>query len=218
MNRHSVYPFIKEFYPEYDGMQCYPAAECAVFCEARNEWGILGNMATTPLVVKDVTFRSCEHLFQMMKFSDPEIVVRVWNGITANEKRSNSIKMTAKSYEPEHRRSDWGCMIVDALKFAMMQKYEQCEPFRKELERSRGLYIVEKQANPKKDADAWSAKLDGDCWVGPNLTGRLLMELRDRGKLDYRLPIDALEFIKHISQRLEGQISLTVVASGAGNQ
>jgi len=198
MNKHSVYPFIKEFYPQYEGIQSYPATECAVFCEAKAEWGILGNMATAPIVVDGVTFKSCEHLFQMMKFSDPEIVSKVWNGITAHDKKSNSIKMTAKSYEPDYRRPNWGSMIVDALKFAMMQKYEQCEAFRKELERSKGLYIVEKQANPNKPADTWSAKLDGDQWVGSNLTGRLLMELRDNGRLEYHLPDDALGFISYI--------------------
>lgn len=198
MNKHSVYPFIREFYPEYDGIQSYPASQCAAFCESRNEWGILGNMTQTPIVVNSVTFKSCEHLFQMMKFSEPEIVIKVWNGITANDKKSNSIKMTAKSYEPEHRRPDWGRMIVDALKFAMMQKYEQCEAFRKELERSKGLYIVEKQANPNKPADTWSAKLEGDIWKGSNLTGRLLMELRDNGRLEYHLPDDALDFISLI--------------------
>lgn len=195
MNKHSVYPFIQQFYPEYVGIQSYPADQCAVFCEARNEWGILGNMATAHIVVQGVTFKSCEHLFQMMKFNKPEIVKNVWNGITANGKKSNSIKMTAKSYEPAHRREDWGQMIVDALKYAMMQKYEKCEAFRNELNRSKGLYIVEKQPNPNKGADTWSAKLEGDNWVGPNLTGRLLMELRDKGRLEYNLPPDALDFI-----------------------
>ena len=35
---------------------------------------------------------------------------------------------------------------------------------------------------------------DGKEFVGPNLMGRLLMELRDNGKLDYTLPEDALSF------------------------
>lgn len=56
------------------------------------------------------------------------------------------------------------------------------------------------QANPRKPADTWSAKLEGDKWVGSNLTGRLLMELRDNGKLEYKLPEDALEFIKIIKE------------------
>ena len=36
----------------------------------------------------------------------------------------------------------------------------------------------------------------GDTFVGPNLLGRLLMELRDNGTLSYRLPDDALSAIR----------------------
>ena len=194
MSKHSVYPFIQKFYSEYDGIQSYPASKCAVFCKTNEEWGILSNMASTPINIEGVEFKSAEHIFQMMKFNEAEYVKKVWKGITANNKKSQNIKMTAKSYEPEHRRADWGSMIVDALKFAMQKKYEQCEPFRMELERSKG-FIVEKQANPKKPADTWSAKQEGDMWVGSNLTGRLLMELRENGRLEYNLPEDALKFI-----------------------
>lgn len=196
MNKHGVADFIKENYPKYWGISSYPAEQCAVFCSTHEEWGIFSNMAVSPIVVGGIEFKSGEHLFQMMKFNDPEVVKLVWNGITANNKKSGNIKMTAKSYEPARRRKDWGQMIVDAMKFCMVQKYEQCAEFRNELERSRGLYIVEKQANPNKKADAWSAKLCGNEWVGPNLTGRLLMELRDNGTLTYTLPADALAFLK----------------------
>lgn len=196
VNKHSVADFIKENYPGYWGISSYSAEQCAVFCSTHEEWGIFSNMAASPIVVDGIEFKSSEHLFQMMKFNDPEVVRLVWNGITANNKKSGNIKMTAKSYEPALRRGDWGMMIVDAIKFCMVQKYEQCAEFRSELERSRGLYIVEKQANPNKKADAWSAKLCGNEWVGPNLTGRLLMELRDNGRLEYTLPADAFEFIE----------------------
>lgn len=195
MSKHSVSQFIVDNYPEYWGISSYPAAECAVFCSTHEEWGIFSNMAASTIVVEGVEFKSSEHLFQMMKFKEPEVVERVWNGITAHGKKSLNIKMTAKSYEPQQRREDWGQMLVDAIKFCMVKKYEQCEQFRQELERSRGLSIVEKQANPLKRADAWSAKLEGDYWVGPNLTGRLLMELRDNGTLSYTLSEDALAFI-----------------------
>lgn len=198
MSKHSVYPFIQRFYPEYDGIQSYPASECAVFCKTNEEWGILSNMASTPINIEGVEFKSAEHIFQMMKFNEAEYVKKVWKGITANNKKSQNIKMTAKSYEPKHRRADWGCMIVDALKFAMQKKYEQCELFRQELERTKGFYIVEKQANPNKLADTWSAKQEDDMWVGSNLTGRLLMELRDNGSLEYKLPNDALDFLNFL--------------------
>lgn len=198
MARTSVRHLIEEFYPEYYKWETYPAEECAVFCSTHEEWGVLSNMAAAPIIIDGVEFKSAEHIFQMMKFNNPEYVMKVWNGITAPGKKSNSIKMTAKSYEPDYRRADWGSMIVDALKFAMQQKYNQCEAFRSELERSKGKIIVEQQANPRKPADTWSAKLQGDKWVGSNLTGRLLMELRENGKLDYNLPEDALGFISII--------------------
>lgn len=201
MARTSVSHLIEEFYPEYYKWETYPAQKCAVFCSTHEEWGVLSNMAATSITIDGVEFKSAEHIFQMIKFNEPEYALNVWNGLTAHGKKSGNIKMTAKSYEPDHRRQDWGNMIVDALKFAMQQKYNQCEVFRSELERSKGKYIVEQQANPNKKADTWSAKLEGENWVGSNLTGRLLMELRDNdGKLEYCLPEDALEFIRIIKE------------------
>ena len=57
---------------------------------------------------------------------------------------------------------------------------------------------------PKKQPDAWGVKLqpDGKTFAGPNLLGRLLMELRDGGgKLDFTrdLPPDAFSFIDVLS-------------------
>ena len=70
------------------------------------------------------------------------------------------------------------------------------------MERSRGLFIVEdetaRNARKHKDADSWGVNLVGDHYVGPNLLGRLLMELRDNGKLDYTLPADALQFTDYL--------------------
>ena len=100
-------------------------------------------------------------------------------------------------------REDWGRIFIDAMKFCLMQKYTQSEAFRKELERSKGLFIVEQQVNPRRPAGAYSAKLseDGKTWTGPNIMGRLLMELRDNGKLEYILPADAMVFSDLLSSR-----------------
>jgi predicted NAD-dependent protein-ADP-ribosyltransferase YbiA (DUF1768 family) len=67
------------------------------------------------------------------------------------------------------------------------------------LERSKGKYIVEDQTGfTKKNPDAWGVKQQGDNYVGPNLLGRLLMELRDNGKLEYHLPDDAFTFLQYL--------------------
>lgn len=93
-------------------------------------------------------------------------------------------------------------MILDAMKFCLMKKYEQCARFREALERSKGYYIVEDQTLfPKKEPDTWGVKLIGDNYEGSNLLGRLLMELRDNNHLEYALPTDALNFITLISRK-----------------
>lgn len=183
--------FIKEYYPEWYGIQSYPADRTAAFCKVADEWGILGNFAPTPVVVDGVPFDCTEKLFQVMKFADTESRKVIYS------KKGQPIKMMAKHQEKVGVvREDWGRIFIDAMKFCLMQKYAQSAAFRKELERSKGLFIVEQQANPLRPAGAYSAKLsaDGKTWTGPNIMGRLLMELRDKGYLEYSLPEDAMRF------------------------
>ena len=126
-----------------------------------------------------------------MKFKDAEPVKAIY--------QAGNPKYTTKHWEKTHRRADWGQMIVDAMKFCLTQKYEQSEEFREELDRSKGKFIVEDQDSfSKKSPDTWGVKTQGDSYVGPNLLGRLLMELRDNGKLEYRLPDDAFAFISYL--------------------
>ena len=183
--------FIEANYPEYYSIEQYPADRTAAFCKIDREWGIFSNFGHSTLVVGGVSFDTSERLFQVIKFLDEDSRKAVYT------KKGNP-KMTAKHCEKNGTvRPDWGHIIVDAMKFCLMEKYRQNEVFRRELERSRGLFIVEDQTTfTKKNPDTWGAKLssDGTEFIGPNLMGRLLMELRDNGKLDYTLPEDATSF------------------------
>ena len=147
-----------------------------------------------------------------MKFREPEVIRKIWNGVTANGKVCHEVKRTVKSYEKEFRRADWGTMILDALKFALVRKHEQCPLFRSELDRSRGKFIVEDQSSfPKKQPNCWGVKPVGDGihFAGPNVLGRLLMELRDNGTLAFRLPEDALDFVKVLKNGWSEERELT---------
>ena len=183
--------FIKEFYPEWYGIQEYPANKTAAFCKVAEEWGVLGNFAPTPIIVDGIPFDCTEKLFQVMKFVDEESRKIIY------AQKGQPIKMMARHQEKVGSvREDWGRIFIDVMKFCLMQKYSQSEAFRKELERSKGMFIVEQQPNPKRPAGAYSAKLseDGSTWVGPNIMGHLLMELRDKGALEYNLPEDVMFF------------------------
>ena len=205
MSFYSIANFIKEYYPEYYGIETYPMSKCIAIRKVKDEWGLFCNFAHTPLVVDGVTFESSEELFQLMKFKDEDVIRRIRAGITMDDKVCHQIKMTAKSYEKAYRRPDWGQMILDAMKFCLTVKYGQCAEFRNLLQKSAGKFIVEDQTPMrKKNPDAWGVKADGNNYVGPNLLGRLLMELRDNGTLHYHLPNDALAFITAI-KKSDGQ-------------
>ena len=144
--------FIKEYYPEWYGIQEYPADKTAAFCKVAEEWGVFGNFAPTPIVVDGVPFDCTEKLFQVMKFTDSESRKIIY------AQKGQPIKMKAKHQEKVGVvRDDWGRVFIDAMKFCLMQKYTQSESFKKELERSKGLFIVEQQANPRRPAGAYSA-------------------------------------------------------------
>ena len=184
--------FIEKNYPEYYSIERYPKDKTVAFCSVDQPWGLFSNFGRTPLVVDGVPFDCTEKLFQIMKFTDDVSRKAIYSV------KGQTIKMKAKHFEKAGTvRPDWGEIIVDAMKFCLMEKYRQNEAFREELDRSRGLFIVEDQTTfPKKSPDTWGVKLsaDGSEFVGPNLMGRLLMELRDNGKLDYTLPEDVLLF------------------------
>ncbi|MCI6427641.1 MAG: NADAR family protein [Rikenellaceae bacterium] len=188
----SVAEGIQKYYSQYWGDQVYPIAQSVFFHKKTDEHWILSNMASCPLEVEGIPFKSSEHLFQTLKFATPKSIIAVY--------QSNNAKMTAKHYQNlgGHRREDWEQVLVDVMKFCLQQKYEQCPEFRTELERTKGYHIVELQdAKNDKDtsrANAWGVKTKGENYEGPNLMGRLLMELRD-GTMEYKLPDDWNKFL-----------------------
>ena len=195
MNKLSVAPYIEKYYPEYWGKTySYPVNQCATFGKVDEDWGILGNFGRTPIKIKDVTFKNVEQLFQMAKFREKEILKELYEA-----GGGQGVKMKQKKYTPI---PEWGEYFIDFLKFCLVQKYEQSEDFRKELERSKGLYIVEKQASKKKQCEAYCMQLKDDNYVGYNLMGQLLMELRDKGTLEYHLPDNALDFVDILKEEL----------------
>ena len=179
--------FIKKYYPEYWGDQVYPISQSVFFNKKADDHWILSNMADYPLEIEGVPFKNSEHLFQTLKFATSESITAVY--------QAQNAKMTAKHWQTidGHRRADWGQIVLDVMKFCLQQKYEQCPEFRKELDSTKGYNIVELQVNindkESSRANAWGVKTKGENYKGPNLMGRLLMELRD-GKMEYKLPDD----------------------------
>lgn len=200
MSKSSIAPLIKENYPQYYSWHEYPVDDCVAIRKTTEPWGILGNFAATPLEVKGVRFNNSEQLFQMLKFTDEETLRTIYQA------KGLPLKWAAKKAEGNGlRRADWGKIIIDVMKFCLQTKYDQSEEFRRALAETANKIIVEDQTNLKttksgklKDADTWGVVLKDGKYIGSNLLGRLLMELRTHGNLTYTLPTNALYFIEKL--------------------
>lgn len=191
---HSLASYIQTYYPLYWGTQEYDVKECVLIHKVTEEWGIFCNFAPTPIQVNGVMFKNCEQLYQVLKFQDAACIREVYH--------APNPKFPAKKLETLNRRSDWGEIFIDVMKFCLQMKYEQSPVFRNKLSESKGKYIVELQTDKKNSANAWGVKriksmveedaATSEKLVGPNLLGRLLMELRENGRLEYTLPDNLL--------------------------
>jgi predicted NAD-dependent protein-ADP-ribosyltransferase YbiA (DUF1768 family) len=98
------------------------------------------------------------------------------------------LKMKAKAFESRGvERADWKEIAVDVMRFCLNHKYLSSEEFRNALAESKGKYIVEDESNRRKKPDSWGAVFDAATneYYGKNIMGRLLMQLRDSGYLQY---------------------------------
>ena len=175
-------------YPQYDNIECYPAEQTIGFTSTAAEWGIFSNFAKTPMVVNSIEFACVEQLFHYIRLNNDQERVEYLKLIP-----NMGLKMKAKTFKKRGvERSDWRAIAVDVMRFCLNHKYANSEAFRKELERSKGKYIVEDESNRKKRPDSWGAVLDiaTNEFYGKNIMGRLLMELREKGELKY----DKFEF------------------------
>ena len=163
--------------------------DVSVFCKLAESWGGFSNFAAYPLETSkpDLTIRTSEALYQMLRYPDnPEI-----QQIILNEKSPMAAKMKSKKYY-SFTQPNWDDLRIDAMIFAVWQKYLQHPEFR-QLLASAGPLIVEKS---RKD-DFWGAKVvEGtDFLKGTNLLGQILSAFQQgKGK---SLTVNTFSRLKH---------------------
>ena len=170
-------------YQEYDIIEHYPAEQTVGFTKTAAECGIFSNFAKTPMVVNGIEFACVEQMFHYIRLNS-EMERAEYLKLTPNM----GLKMKAKAFEKRGvERSGWKEIAVDVMRFCLNHKYQASAEFRKALADSGSKYIVEDESNRKKRPDSWGAVFDTGTneYYGKNIMGRLLMELREKGRLDY---------------------------------
>lgn len=159
--------------------QVYAAAASVVFCKTEDRWGGLSNMAAGyALTVCGVQSRSSEHLFQALKFpTAPDVQRRILT--VSSPMRA---KMEARKVENRASiRADWQDVNLDLMRWCIRVKLAQHpDTFGRLLLESGVRPIVEQSPRSSAKLVFWAALPKDDGTLrGPNVLGRLLMELRD---------------------------------------
>lgn len=147
-----------------------------VFLKTEDEFGGLSNMAGGfPLCVNGIDIKTSEALYQACRFPHKPDVQR--------EIIAQHSPMAAKMKSKPHRnktRKDWDEVRVHIMRWCLKVKLVQnWDKFSALLKETGARQIVEQS---RKD-DFWGAKrFDNDTFVGMNILGQLLMELREEIK------------------------------------
>ena len=170
----------------------YKKRECITFKSTKGKNGALSNMAPGfPIVIDGQAIRTVEALYQALRFP--------YNTQIQQEIIDYPSPISAKKFGRKHidkSRPDWNIHRFKIMKFCIELKlFQNFEKFSNVLLETNNLPIVEYTDKDK----VWGAIDEGDYYVGTNVLGRLLMELRENlksGKFNLIVPeIDDLIFL-----------------------
>lgn len=158
-------------------LRFYKKDECIFFRKTKEEWGGFSNMASGyPLRIDGINILTSEALYQACRYPHlPDIQQKI-----IDQKSPMSAKMVGKPYRNQSRY-DWDSVRVNIMRWSLRVKLiNHFDKFANLLIATKDLPIVEWSL---KD-DFWGAKFneDKDLFVGKNVLGRLLMELREEIK------------------------------------
>lgn len=157
----------------------WPAADACVFSKVDEEWGMFSNMVKAPMRIGDYLIPTSEHLFQALRFSDHPNIQRE----IIREKSPMAAKMKAKKHRETSSLANWNNIRLDVMRLCLRLKLHwNWRSFATELERSGDRMIIEKAPRPGESGEFWGAvptpKDAPQRYVGTNMMGQLLMELR----------------------------------------
>ena len=138
-------------------------------------YGWLGNMAPYPIIYEDKEWRTSEALFQAMRFDSNEI-----KEIIRNQKSPIAAKMKAKKNKCSYIVQPMSEKDIDNMRLCLNLKFNQHSSLKEKLLKT-GEHTIIEDIGSRRGArhEFWGAyKNEKNEWVGNNLMGKLLMELR----------------------------------------
>lgn len=144
------------------------------FTKVDMPWGWLGNMYASPIKFNGKNWLTSEALFQALRFDDEEI-----REIIRGEKSPMGAKMKAKGNKSKMVIEPMSERDIENMKMVVRLKFEQNEVLKSKLKLSGEHVIVENIGVRNGERHLfWGMKKVNGEWIGNNMMGKILMEIR----------------------------------------
>lgn len=147
--------------------------------KVKDHSGWLSCMSAHPVKYKGLEFRTCEGLFQWLRFNgNPEVQEEI-----REAKSPMAAKMIArKNRDLLNRGVKWdeAPEDIELMKLCLMIKIEQHPDLQEKLIETGDATIIEDcTSHDRESARFWGMVYKGNNWIGENMLGKLWMELRN---------------------------------------
>lgn len=146
-----------------------------IFTKTKLPYGWLGNMFASPIEYDGRIWRTGEALFQALRFEENE-----YRELIRNQKSPIGAKLKAKSNKDKMIVTPTSDKDVDNMRLVLSIKFKQHTDLSKKLKETDPYILIEDVSTRKRgNSTFWGAYNNGEEWIGQNILGKLLMELRD---------------------------------------
>ena len=137
-------------------------------------YGWLGNMYGSQIKYNGKDWKTSEALFQSLRFEDEEIIELI-----RGEKSPMAAKMKAKGNKKSMVIEPMSEKDIENMKMVVRMKFDQNPVLKSKLKISGEHIIVENIGNRNGERHFfWGMKKINGEWVGNNMMGKILMEVR----------------------------------------
>lgn len=141
-------------------------------------YGWLGNMYASEIDYEGKKWRTSEALFQALRYENEEI-----KEIIRNERSPIAAKMKTKKFKNEMVIDPMSDRDIENMKMVVKLKFDQHKELKSRLLKTGNHIIVENiEKRPGARHLFWGMKKVNGEWIGENMMGKILMELRDEYK------------------------------------
>ena len=137
-------------------------------------FGWLGNMFASPIEHNGIKWRTPEALFQSLRFSDPSLIK-----LCLEAKSPFGLKLSLKKLQDRMVIIPKSDQDIQNMRMVLRLKFSQYPELKEQLIATGSAILIEDvTARKSGNSKFWGAYLDNGYWIGENMLGTLLMELR----------------------------------------